>query len=139
MAWAHRLNPVLNIAMEACPACGGAVRNIVCIEETEVIVKILTHLDAKRAAPDEAVRLSRPPQRTPPGAATPRGAASVAADGRHRGRVVGRTRALECRSEPLGRSDRRPSSGAHEREAVVPAHEKRLYATYTELYEIWAS
>ena len=55
------------------------------------------------------------------------------------GRVVGRIRALECRSEPLGRSDRRPSSGAHEREEVVPAHEKRVYATYTQMYEIWAS
>ena len=138
MTWAHRLNRVLSIAMEVCPACGGAVRNIVCIEETEMIVKILTHLEAKRAAPDGAVRLSRPPQRTPSGAATPRGAASVAADGRRRGqkpvreRVVGRIRALECRSEPLGRSDRRPSTGAHEREAVVPAHQKRLYATNIE-------
>jgi len=63
MTWAHRLNRVLNIAMEACPACGGAVRIIVCIEETEVIVKILTQLDAKRAAP-EATR--RPPCRAPP-------------------------------------------------------------------------
>ncbi len=38
--------------MEACPACGGGVRLTVYIEETEVIVKILTQLDAKRTAPE---------------------------------------------------------------------------------------
>ena len=41
----------------------------------------------------------------------------------------GQIRALECRSEPLGRSDGRPSGGAHEREEVVPAYEKRVYIT----------
>ena len=63
MTWAHRLNGVLNIAMEACPACGGAVRIIVSLEETEVVVEILTQLDAKRAAPGAA---RRPPCRVPP-------------------------------------------------------------------------
>jgi len=45
--------------------------------------------------------------------------------------VVGRIGALECRSEPLGRSDRRPTGGADEREEVVPADEKRVYIFYT--------
>ena len=46
------------------------------------------------------------------------------------GRVVGRIGALECRSEPLGRSDRRPTGGADEREEVVPADEKKVYIAY---------
>jgi len=54
-------------------------------------------------------------------------------DGRRRGeerasgRVVGWIRTLDCRSEPLGRSDRGPTGGADEREEVVSAYENRLY------------
>jgi len=54
---------VFNIDIETCPACGGAVRLIACIEDFEVIEKILTHLDAKGGAA-EAIR--RPPCRAPP-------------------------------------------------------------------------
>ena len=58
MTWAQRLKRVFGIDIETCPACGGAVRIIACIEEADVIEKILTHLDAK-AAEREAPR--RPP------------------------------------------------------------------------------
>jgi len=47
------------------------------------------------------------------------------------GRVVGWGGALECRSESLGRSDKRPTGGADEREEEVPADEKRVYIAYT--------
>ena len=54
---------VFGIDIETCPACGGAVRVIACIEDPVVVEKILTHLDAKGAEP-EAFR--RPPCRAPP-------------------------------------------------------------------------
>ncbi len=54
---------LFGIDIETCPACGGAVRIIACIEDPEVIEKILTHLDAK-GVPAEASR--RPPCRAPP-------------------------------------------------------------------------
>ncbi len=63
MTWTHLLNRVLNIAMEAYPACGGAVRIIVCIEGPGVIEEILTYLDAKGASADGS---RRPPCRAPP-------------------------------------------------------------------------
>ncbi len=60
MTWAQRLKRVFGIDIETCPACGGAVRIIACIEDPEVIEKILTHLDAK-GVPAEASRRA-PPQ-----------------------------------------------------------------------------
>jgi hypothetical protein len=45
------------------PACGGAVRIIACIEDPDIIEKILTHLDAKGA---ESGATRRPPSRAPP-------------------------------------------------------------------------
>jgi hypothetical protein len=63
MTWAQRLKRVFAIDIETCPACGGAVRMIACIEDAEVIDKILTHQDAKATEP-EAPR--RPPCRAPP-------------------------------------------------------------------------
>ena len=63
MSWAQRLKRVFGIDIETCPACGGAMRIIACIEDPEVIEKILAHLDAKVAEP-EATR--RPPCRAPP-------------------------------------------------------------------------
>jgi hypothetical protein len=62
---AQRLKRVFGIDIATCLACGGAVRTIVCIEETDVIEKMLTHLDAK-AAEREAPRrplCQAPPQR----------------------------------------------------------------------------
>jgi hypothetical protein len=46
-----------------CPACGGAMRIIACIEDPEVIEKILTYLNAKGA---ESEATWRPPSRAPP-------------------------------------------------------------------------
>ncbi len=63
MSWAQRLKGVFGIDIETCPGCGGAVRIIACIEDPEVIEKILTHLDAKGAAPETS---RRPPCRAPP-------------------------------------------------------------------------
>jgi len=63
MTWAQRLKRVFGIDIETCPACGGAMRIIACIEDPAVIEKILTHLDAKGAEPDAP---RRPPCRGPP-------------------------------------------------------------------------
>jgi hypothetical protein len=60
---AERLKRVFGINIETCPACGGALRIIACIEDPAVIKKILTHLDAKDAS-TAPVRL--PPSRGPP-------------------------------------------------------------------------
>ena len=63
MTWAQRLKRVCNIDIETCPACGGAVRVIARIEDSDVIGKILAHL-AGKAAGSEAAQL--PPSRGPP-------------------------------------------------------------------------
>ena len=63
MTWAQRLKRVFGIDIETCPACGGAMRIIACIEDAAVIEKILAHLDAK-AAPAQASQ--PPPSRAPP-------------------------------------------------------------------------
>ena len=60
---AQRLKRVFGIDIETCPACGGALRIIACIEDPAVIKKILTHLDTKDASTAPA-RL--PPSRAPP-------------------------------------------------------------------------
>ena len=59
----QRLKRVSNIDIETCRARGGAVRIIAFIEESEVVEKILTHLDAKAPEP-EATRWQ--PCRAPP-------------------------------------------------------------------------
>ena len=63
MTWAQRLKRVFGIDIETCPACGGTLRIIVCIEDSVVIQKILTHIDTK-APSAESFRL--PPCRAPP-------------------------------------------------------------------------
>jgi hypothetical protein len=47
MTWAQRLKRVFAIDIETCSECGGDVRIIACIEDPEVIRKILAHLDEK--------------------------------------------------------------------------------------------
>lgn len=47
MRWAQRLKRVFRIDAETCPACGGAVRIIACIEALAVTDRILTHLGEK--------------------------------------------------------------------------------------------
>jgi hypothetical protein len=63
MTWAQRLKRVFGIDIETCPACGGAMRIMACIEDPDVIEKILTHLDAKTA---ELEAPRRPLCRAPP-------------------------------------------------------------------------
>ena len=58
MTWAQRLKRVFGIDIEICPACGGAVRIIACIEDPDVIEKILVH-------PETGVREPAPSQRPP--------------------------------------------------------------------------
>jgi hypothetical protein len=40
MTWAQRLKRVFGIDIETCPACGGALRIIACIQDPAVIKKI---------------------------------------------------------------------------------------------------
>jgi hypothetical protein len=49
MTWAQRLKRVFGIDIETCPACGGAVKVIACIEDPVVIQKILDYLDQQEA------------------------------------------------------------------------------------------
>jgi hypothetical protein len=51
MTWAARLKRVFGIEIEQCARCGGRLKIIACIEEPEVIAKILVHL--RRTAPDQ--------------------------------------------------------------------------------------
>lgn len=65
MTWAQRLKRVFNIDIETCPRCSGPVKVIACIEEQEVIDRILAYLKAKEAkAPAPPVLV--PPPRAPP-------------------------------------------------------------------------
>lgn len=64
MTWAQRLKRVFGIDIQTCAACGGAVRIIACIEDLEVIEKILAHLDRKTTdSPGWPPLCRAPPQR----------------------------------------------------------------------------
>jgi len=63
MTWAQRLRRVFRIDVGICPKCGGAMKIIACIDEEEVIEKILAHVDAKVLQPEAAML---PPSRAPP-------------------------------------------------------------------------
>ena len=67
MTWAQRLKRVFNIDIETCVRCGGAVKVIACIEEQEVIDKILAHLREKERNTPAAPLLVPPPRAPPPG------------------------------------------------------------------------
>ncbi len=47
MSWAQRLKRVFNIDIEVCGHCGGSVKVIACIEDQDVIGRILAHLREK--------------------------------------------------------------------------------------------
>jgi hypothetical protein len=52
MTWAQRLKRVFNIDIEVCSRCGGSVRVIACIEDQDVIDRILAHLrEIEKEAP----------------------------------------------------------------------------------------
>ena len=59
MTRAQRLKRVFNIDIETCPACGGSARIVACIEDPEVIGKILAHLAGKTTD----LEATRPPSR----------------------------------------------------------------------------
>ena len=65
MTWAQRLKRVFNIDIEVCSLCGGSVRVIACIEDQDVIDRILARLrETEKDAP--ARPLLAPPSRAPP-------------------------------------------------------------------------
>jgi hypothetical protein len=65
MTWAQRLKRVFNIDIEVCGRCGGSVSVIACIEDQDIIDKILAHLrDKELAVP--TLPLLAPPPRGPP-------------------------------------------------------------------------
>ena len=47
MNWAQRYKRVVDIDVDICDQCGGAVKIIDCIEDLVAIKKILDHLDKK--------------------------------------------------------------------------------------------
>ena len=65
MSWAQRLKRVFNIDMEVCGRCGGSVKVIACVEERDIIDRILAHLREKEQNAPSV------PLLTPPSLATP--------------------------------------------------------------------
>lgn len=63
MTWAQRLKQVFHIDIEACQACGGAMKIITGIEDPVVIKKMLVHIDAQAPKPGES---ALPDSRAPP-------------------------------------------------------------------------
>ena len=65
MSWAQRLKRVFNIDIEVCGRCGGSVKVIACIEDQDIIDRILAHLRDKELA-TPSLPLLTPPSRAPP-------------------------------------------------------------------------
>jgi len=65
MTWAQRLKRVFSIDIEVCGRCGGFVRVIGCIEDQDIIDKILAHLRNKEQDTPTLPHLV-PPTRAPP-------------------------------------------------------------------------
>ena len=47
MSWAHRLKRVFNIDIDVCDRCGESVKVIACVEDQDIIDRILAHLREK--------------------------------------------------------------------------------------------
>lgn len=60
MGWAQRLKRVFSVDVERCDRCGGAARIIACIEDPDVIEKILRHLGLDGALAGEATARAPP-------------------------------------------------------------------------------
>jgi len=56
MTWMQRLKRVFSIDIESCPDCGGKLRVIACIEDPQLIAKILGHVRARDEAAGTEVR-----------------------------------------------------------------------------------
>ena len=54
MSWAQLLKRVFAIDITACPQCGGTLTLLAAIEDSAVIIKILTHLGLPTRAPPRA-------------------------------------------------------------------------------------
>ena len=67
MTWAQRLKRVFSIDIEVCGRCGGSVRVIACIEDQDIIDRILAHLESKEQNTPALPHLA-PPTRASPGA-----------------------------------------------------------------------
>lgn len=65
MTWAQRLKRVFNIDIEVCGRCGGSVKVIACIEDQDIIDRILAHLRDKELT-TPTLPLLTPPSRAPP-------------------------------------------------------------------------
>jgi hypothetical protein len=61
MTWAKRLKRVFNIDIETCEACQGQVKVIACIEDPEIIKKILEHLKSNEEKADGKLPQVRAP------------------------------------------------------------------------------
>jgi ribosomal protein S27E len=66
MTWAQRTKARFQFDIEVCSLCGGSVRVIACIEDQDVIDRILTHLRQKEQETPTRPLLV-PPTRAPPG------------------------------------------------------------------------
>ena len=65
MTWAQRLKRVFSVDIEVCGRCGGSLKVIACIEDQDIIDRILAHLRKKeQEAP--ARPLLVPPTKAPP-------------------------------------------------------------------------
>ena len=47
MTWAQRLKRVFSVDIEVCGRCGGSLKVIACIEDQDIIDRILAHLREK--------------------------------------------------------------------------------------------
>ena len=56
MSWMQRLKRVFAIDIEMCPQCGGRLRVIACIEDPQVIARILGHVQARDEHAAQAAR-----------------------------------------------------------------------------------
>jgi hypothetical protein len=65
MTWAQRLKRVFNIDIGVCGRCGGSVRIVACIEDQNIIDRILAHLESKEQNPPALPHLASP-TRAPP-------------------------------------------------------------------------
>lgn len=63
LTWAQRLKRLFAIDIETCQQCGGRLRVIACIEQPEVIERILEHMGRVAGAVDPAHPSRAPPER----------------------------------------------------------------------------
>ena len=65
MTWAQRLKRVFSVDIELCGRCGGSLKVIACIEDQDIIDRILAHLREKEQDTPTLPLLVRPTTATP--------------------------------------------------------------------------